>query len=273
MRELEREVPALSPDPSADRGGVGSALAIVGNGRAGGSLAAAARQAGIETTVAGRDELAAVARDAAVVLLCVPDAAVSEAAVSVCESATRLKLLGHVSGSLGLDTISGALPRGARAFAIHPLQTLPDSASAIAGCGCAVSGSSPEALEFASTLAERLGMRPFRFDDTQRAAYHAAASIASNFLVTLEESATALLTRAGVADARELLAPLVLRSAVNWADRGAEALTGPIARGDAATVERHLEAISTEAPELAELYRALAERTRAIAPNRAGDPA
>ena len=64
---------------------------------------------------------------------------------------------------------------------------------------------------------------------------------------------------------RELLAPLVLRSAANWAERGGEALTGPIARGDRATVERHLEALRERAPELLPLYESLAERTRELA--------
>jgi predicted short-subunit dehydrogenase-like oxidoreductase (DUF2520 family) len=117
----------------------------------------------------------------------------------------------------------------------------------------------------ASSLAEALGMRPFEIEDDARATYHAAASIASNFLVALEESAAALLGKAGTGNPRELLAPLVLRSAANWAERGGEALTGPIARGDAATVDRHMEALREQAPELLPLYEALAERTRELA--------
>jgi predicted short-subunit dehydrogenase-like oxidoreductase (DUF2520 family) len=108
-------------------------------------------------------------------------------------------------------------------------------------------------------------MRPFAVDEADRTAYHAAASIASNFLVALEESAAELLAEAGVKDARELLAPLVLRTAANWAERGPAALTGPIARGDDATVDRHLAELRERAPELVPLYEALAERTRAIA--------
>jgi predicted short-subunit dehydrogenase-like oxidoreductase (DUF2520 family) len=108
-------------------------------------------------------------------------------------------------------------------------------------------------------------MRPFEVPEESRAAYHAAASMASNFLVALEESAVELLDRAGIPDGRELLAPLVLRSAANWSDRGAAALTGPIARGDEATVARHLEALAAADPELLALYRALAERTAALA--------
>lgn len=108
-------------------------------------------------------------------------------------------------------------------------------------------------------------MRPFEVADEHRAAYHAAACIASNFLVALEESASALLGAAGVEDARELLSPLVLRTAANWSERGAEALTGPIARGDDATVARHVEALRETAPDLVGLYEALAERTRSLA--------
>jgi predicted short-subunit dehydrogenase-like oxidoreductase (DUF2520 family) len=126
-----------------------------------------------------------------------------------------------------------------------------------------VAGSSAGATRFATELAEALEMRPFEVPEESRAAYHAAASIASNLLVALEESAAELLSRTGVDDARELLAPLVLQTAANWAERGPEALTGPIARGDAATVDRHLEAISEIAPELLAAYEALAERAAA----------
>jgi predicted short-subunit dehydrogenase-like oxidoreductase (DUF2520 family) len=112
-------------------------------------------------------------------------------------------------------------------------------------------------------------MTPFDVPEEARAAYHAAASISSNFLVALEETAAELLERAGIEEGRELLVPLVLRTAANWAERGPDALTGPIARGDEATVERHLAAIEASAPELADAYRALAERTRALAARRA----
>jgi len=108
-------------------------------------------------------------------------------------------------------------------------------------------------------------MRPFEVPEDSRAAYHAAAAIASNLLVALEESAAELLDRAGVDDARELLAPLVLRTAANWAERGPAALTGPIARGDHLTVEGHLAAIRETAPELLPIYETLAERAHELA--------
>ncbi len=120
-------------------------------------------------------------------------------------------------------------------------------------------------LQLARSLAAALAMVPFEIRDEDRPAYHAAACLASNFLVALEESAAELLSRSGVENPRELLAPLVLRTAANWSEHGAAALTGPIARGDEETVERHLAALAETHPELLELYSALAERTRAIA--------
>ena len=74
-----------------------------------------------------------------------------------------------------------------------------------------------------------------------------------------------MLAAAGVPDARDLLAPIVLRTAANWSERGREALTGPVARGDRATVARQLDALRADAPELVELYEALVERTEALA--------
>ncbi len=125
-----------------------------------------------------------------------------------------------------------AAERGAAAFGLHPLQTITHEDPELIGAWCAVSGSTPEALALAGGLARRLGMQSFEISDQNRAAYHAAASIASNFLVTLEESAVQLIERAGIEDGRAALGPLVLRTATNWRERGAAALTGPIARGD-----------------------------------------
>ena len=198
-------------------------------------------------------------------LLCVPDDAVLDACASLAQAVPPLRLVGHTSGSLGLDALEPATARGAAAFSLHPLQTVPDAGAELAGAACAVSGSSSEARELARTLARRLEMTPFAVAEEARAAYHAAAVIASNVLVALEEVAADLRARIGVADSRELLAPLVLRSAANWADRGGAALTGPIARGDEATVERHLEALGERAPDLVPLYESLAERTRELA--------
>ena len=239
-------------------------LAIVGDGRAGGALARAARAARMEVRVAGRDGIATAIEGAHAALLCVPDAEIEAACEAMLEHDVPA-YVGHVSGATPLIALGPASDAGAEVFSLHPLQTIPHDETDLTGAPSAVGGLSPEALEFATDLAERIGMRPFAVDDSARTAYHAAASIASNFLVALEESAAELLADAGVEDARELLAPLVLRTAANWAEHGAAALTGPIARGDEATVERHLAELRVRAPGLVPLYEALAERTRQLA--------
>ena len=255
MRELERETkPSLAALP---------ALAVLGRGRVGRSLAGAAETAGIDVRLGGRDDLEEACLDAEAALLCVPDAAIAEASRAVALAAPHLRFLGHTSGATGLAALEAA---GRDIFSLHPLQTVPSGETELTGAPCAIAGSTPDALRVARTLALALSMRPFEVREEDRPAYHAAASMASNFLVALEESAAELLARAGAGEeARDLLAPLVLRSAANWADQGATALTGPIARGDEETVERHIEALAESAPELLDLYRALAARTRAIA--------
>jgi predicted short-subunit dehydrogenase-like oxidoreductase (DUF2520 family) len=265
MRELERD-----PLPSPLSDALGGAtfrdrhLAIVGRGRVGGSLARAAETAGIEVRLAGREDVAEACAGAAAVLLCVPDAAIREAHEAIASAAPPL--VGHVSGASGLEALELTDDTGSASFSIHPLQSFADDSTPVQGTPCAVAGSNERALHFATSLAADLGMRPFEVPEEQRAAYHAAASIASNFLVALEESAAELLERAGVADARELLAPLVLHTAANWAERGPEALTGPVARGDRETVERQRAALAELAPDLLPMYEALTERAAAAVP-------
>jgi len=248
------------------------ALTIVGPGRVGTSMARAAATAGSQTVLVGRGEIATACAEAEVVLLCVPDEAIATACEAAVAAAPGLRLIGHTSGAGTLAALAAAQDAGIARFSLHPLQTVPDADSDLRGAPCAISGSGDEALETARDLALTLGMKPFEVSDEARAAYHAAAAIASNFLVALEESAVGLLERAGVEDGRELLSPLVLRSAANWSERGAAALTGPIARGDESTIALHLEAIAEFDPGLLALYEALAERTRALVATREGAP-
>lgn len=268
MRELERDknqgrqASAVSSSPPL---AAMPPLLLVGAGRVGSAIHRIASARGLEVTLAGRDTVVSDCRSAELVLLCVPDAAIPEACEAVCAAAPRLRFLGHTSGATGLAALAPAEDRGAAVFSAHPLQTIPDGGAELSGAACAVSASSEEAARLARELARALGMRPFDLPEESRAAYHAAASIASNFLVALEESAAEILRRAGLEKPRELLAPLVRRSAANWSERGAGALTGPIARGDEETVERHLEALAALCPELLETYLALAARSRAIA--------
>ncbi|MDQ3648048.1 MAG: DUF2520 domain-containing protein [Actinomycetota bacterium] len=237
------------------------AVGVVGAGRLGASLCRALKAAGWSVDgPAGRGEVPG----GEVILLCVPDAEIPAAAEVVTGAAP---FVGHTSGASGLGALA---PAGAEALGLHPLQTFTgaEGADPFDGAGCAVAGSSPRALELAEELARTLGMEPFEIDDLGRAAYHAAASIASNFLVTLEAAAEQVASGAGLAPprARTLLAPLVARTVDNWAALGPErALTGPVARGDDATVERQRAAVEGAAPELLELFDVLTVRTRALA--------
>jgi predicted short-subunit dehydrogenase-like oxidoreductase (DUF2520 family) len=251
MRELERD--DLPSPLSATK------LAVVGRGRVGGSLAKAAQLAGIDVRIVRRDEEIG---EAGAVLLCVPDDAIADSCDRVAGSAP---LIGHVSGASTLDVLAAAGDKGTSTFSLHPLQTFADGETSVSGTPAAIAGSDDAALSFARSLAEAFGMRPFEVPEESRAAYHAAAAMASNLLIALEESAAELVERLGVDGARELLAPLVMRTAANWAERGAAALTGPIARGDRATVESHRAALAEHAPELLPVYDALATRAEAIA--------
>jgi predicted short-subunit dehydrogenase-like oxidoreductase (DUF2520 family) len=182
------------------------------------------------------------------VLLCVPDRAIADVATSIPTG----PWVAHVSGATPLE----ALDPHRRRFGIHPLQTftLRRGPEQLDGAWAAVSGESEDALETATRLAEILGLRPFVLDDDRRAFYHAGAAVASNYLVTLRRAAGSLLDAAGVPP--EALEPLMRRVIENDFE-----LTGPIERGDWATVERHLEAIRAAAPEVEDSYQALAALT------------
>jgi predicted short-subunit dehydrogenase-like oxidoreductase (DUF2520 family) len=228
-----------------------SRIAIIGRGRLGTALAAALRAAGrpVEGPL-GRGE--PPPPGVAAVLLCVPDAAIAEVAAQVRPG----PLLGHCSGATPLAAL-GDRP----AFGLHPLMTVTEDGADFAGAGGAVAGTTPEALAFAHALAADLRLKVVELDDDDRAAYHAAASVASNFLVTLEAAAERMLGHD-----RSLLVPLVRATVENWARLGPErALTGPVARGDEATVERQREAVEERAPDLLPLFDALVDATRAHA--------
>jgi predicted short-subunit dehydrogenase-like oxidoreductase (DUF2520 family) len=224
-------------------------IAIVGGGRMGRALTAALDAAGGRASGPHGRGFDGAGADA--VLLCVPDGQIATAAAVVAPG----RLVGHCSGATGLDALA---PH--EAFALHPLMTITRRGGDFRGAGAAIAGSSDRAATFATDLAHALGMRPFAIADADRAAYHAGAAMASNFLIALETAAE----RVGGVD-RELLAPLVRAAVETWVAEGDAALTGPIARGDEATVARHREAIAERAPDLLALYDVLAQETRAVA--------
>ena len=253
MRELERDSP--SDTPACRR------LAVVGPGRVGHALAAALTRAGYE--IDGPLGRGADGRGADAVLLCVPDAEIAGAAARIMAGPP----VGHCSGATGLGPLA---PH--EAFSMHPLMTVTADGAVFAGAGAAIAGSTPRGLGLAAELASALGMDPVEIAEADRPAYHAAASIASNFLITLEAAAERLGATVGLE--REQLVPLVRATVENWATLGPErALTGPVARGDDGTVARQRAAVAEAAPELLALFDALVAATRELGAHREAQPA
>lgn len=218
-----------------------ASVKIIGAGRVGSAVGARLAERGV-----------ALREDAELVLVCVPDRAIATVAASI----ARGPWVAHVSGATPL----AALDPHERRFSVHPLQTFTRARGPeqLDGAWAAVSAETEEARLRGSWLAETLGLRPFPLAEKHRVLYHAGAVFASPYLVALHAAAARLLRQAGVPE--EALEPLMRRTMENGFE-----LTGPIARGDWATVAAHLQAIRAAAPELESLYHALADWTKAIA--------
>jgi predicted short-subunit dehydrogenase-like oxidoreductase (DUF2520 family) len=215
---------------------------VIGSGRVGSAIAARLRERGV-TVGADAPEL---------VLLCVPDSAIATVAADLPVG----PWVAHVSGATPL----AALAPHSRRFSMHPLQTftLARGPEQLDGAWAAVSAETEEARDAGLQLAELLGLRPFELPNSARTLYHAGAVFASNYVVALERAASLLFESAGAPP--EAFVPLMRRTIENGFE-----LTGPIARGDWATVEAHKAAIHAVRPELDELYETLAGATLELA--------
>ena len=220
---------------------------VVGAGRVGKAVTARLGER-IPTRVAGRD---LDCGDADLVLLCVPDRAIPEVAAAIPTG----PWVAHTSGVQRLD----ALTPHERRFSLHPLQTftLDRGPEQLDRAWAAISGGSDEPLAAARELAGLLGLRAFELDDENRPLYHAAATFASPFLVTIHDVAAELMEAAGAPP--QALDPLMTRTIENGFEH-----TGPLVRDDWATVERHAEEIGARRPQLLALYRALAQTEAAL---------
>ena len=274
MRELDLEshTEALARAPEADlavgdepvpsdRRRNGSArleVCVIGPGRAGTTIALALQAAGHSVSgPAARGQL--VPADCDAILVCVPDSKIAD----VIETLPTGPLVGHCCGAHGTELLGSR-----RGFCLHPLMTLSGNAADLHGAWAAIDGTDPQSLELARSLATDMGLIPAIISAENRSKYHAAAAIASNFLVALEASAERIAESAGLP--RAALVPLVSQTVANWAEKGSKAsLTGPIARGDTATVARHRSAIASCAPDLLDLFDALRAVTESLAADEA----
>jgi predicted short-subunit dehydrogenase-like oxidoreductase (DUF2520 family) len=215
---------------------------VIGSGRVGSAVTARLRERGFSVDPDNPE----------LVLLCVPDGAIAAVAADVPVG----PWVAHVSGATPL----AALDPHERRFSMHPLQTFTRSRGAeqLDGAWAAVTAETDEARATGWWIAETLGLRPFDHADSARTLYHAGAVFGSNYIVTLQRAASLLFEAAGAPP--EALEPLMRRTIENGFE-----LTGPISRGDWATVAAHREAIAESRPELDHLYETLAGATLALA--------
>jgi predicted short-subunit dehydrogenase-like oxidoreductase (DUF2520 family) len=215
---------------------------VIGSGRVGSAVTARLRERGVQPRAEGAE----------LVLLCVPDTAIADVAAAVPVG----PWVAHVSGATPL----AALAPHERRFSVHPLQTftLARGPEQLDGAFGALTAESAEAHATATWLAETLGLRPFDLADDARTLYHAGAVFASNYLVTMQRAAALLFAEAGAP--LEALEPLIRGTIENGFE-----LTGPVARGDWVTVDRHLAEIRARVPQLDHLYETLAGATLVLA--------
>jgi predicted short-subunit dehydrogenase-like oxidoreductase (DUF2520 family) len=259
------------------------ALVIVGCGKVGGSLALQLKRRNWAITgIAGRrlssaqasaDDLGVgcatdapweITRDADIVVITTPDAVIRTACETIAgrHGFSPGVVVLHCSGAHSSSLLESAAEAGASVGSMHPLQSFAAvvrDKNPFEGIIMAVEGM-PDAAAVAGEMAATLGARVLPIETDGKTLYHAAAVVASNYLVSLTDIAVEMLKTAGIAeaDAYPVLAPLIEGTLANIARVGTtDALTGPIVRGDHETVALHVEALGNMRPELLPAYAVL----------------
>ncbi len=286
-------MPRSAPGPdAADRPGR-LGVGVVGAGRVGAVLGSALRAAG--HAVVGVSAVSAASRDRAdallpgvpvlevpdvveraeLVLLTVPDDALTDLVAGLATTGGWQpgQLVVHTSGRFGWRVLGPAVASGAIPLALHPAMTFTGTSLdlvRLTDCCFGVTAPGP-VLPIAQALVVEMGAEPVVVDEDLRPLYHAALAHGANHLVTLVSQSLELLRLAGVDEPGRLLGPLLSASLDNALRRGDDALTGPVARGDAGTVAVHVEALTAAgAADVLATYRSLARTTadRALASGR-----
>ncbi|MGA2330697.1 MAG: DUF2520 domain-containing protein [Syntrophales bacterium] len=260
----------------------GDAVAILGLGKVGTAMGFLLRQAGYRIVAVASRSQASLSQgvvytggkpylnfsEAALTANCVIIATSDDAIAHVCEEISTeggikpgAKVI-HMSGAGGLDLLESAQAAGAHVACIHPLQSFPDVDSAISNIPGSTFGitSEDEIKEWSVQVVRDLGGVPFFISDADKSLYHAAACIASNYLTTLIHMVEEIYQSLGLSreDTIRAIWPLVMGTIANIEAKGtAQALTGPVARGDAGTVRKHADAVRQKLPALLPAYSAL----------------
>jgi predicted short-subunit dehydrogenase-like oxidoreductase (DUF2520 family) len=264
-------------------------VGIIGTGRVGAVLGAALRRAGHPVVaVAAVSEVSRLRAEALLpgvpirqvpevvdaadlLILSVPDDALS----SLVEGLAQTQRISpgqfwlHPAGRYGTEVLDPATRAGALPLAVHPIMSFTGTSVDLARLvDCPFGVTAPDPLRpVAEALVVEMGGEPVWVPQQQRVLYHAALAYGSNYLISLVAQCMELLTTAGIEHPRRLVSPLLGASLDNALRLGDQALTGPVARGDAASVAAHLAAIAEVSQDAADGYRALARVTaiRAVA--------
>ena len=264
----------------------GATVAIIGAGAVGTSLAIHLNKAGLPIDFVGSKtkksakqlydrlglpysshELPALPPGATVVALTVPDNAIANVATALAHLKQNWsnRFVFHTSGAHTASLLAPLAQKGAFTFSLHPLQSFPPGGIPpdFAQLPVGIEGS-PAGMACGMQLAQLMGSLPFSIPTDLKPQYHLAASMASNFLVTLVQMASALLTpfEKDPARAAGLLTPLIETTWENIKKHsGPEALTGPIVRGDSTSVDHHFHVLDSLPTLYKEVYLALGKAT------------
>lgn len=193
-----------------------------------------------------------------IVLIAVPDDSIAGVAARLAEASFSFhrKVVLHTSGALDSSILQPVRARGAAVASLHPLQTFGRHVLTLGGVHFAVEGDE-KALRWAQSLVTDWRGKLLRIKPGRKVLYHAAATFASPLFTPLMQAAVTLMGRAGIGrkTAIQALKPLLLTTLENFAHSGRQSWTGPLARGDAGTVEKHLRALDSADPLLAQYYR------------------
>lgn len=258
-------------------------VGVVGVGRVGAVLGAALARTGHLVVAASAVSAASLARAEALlpdvpilpvddvvaasdlVLLTVPDDALAPLVAGLATTGIWRsgQLALHTSGRAGLAPLAPAIALGVGGMAVHPAMSFTGTEMDIARLrdGCFGVTAPPELRPVAEALVVEMGGEPVPIDEFDRVRYHLALVHGSNYLITLTAQALEILRGAGVADPGRVLRPLMSAALDNALRAGDNALTGPVARGDAGTVAEHLQVLPAESADIREVYRVLARAT------------
>ncbi|MBW1813781.1 MAG: DUF2520 domain-containing protein [Deltaproteobacteria bacterium] len=212
-----------------------------------------------------------ITKNADIVFITTPDGVIAD----VCTQLAKNKgfksdaVVLHCSGAHPSTILSSALECGTNIGSMHPLQSFSAESSGNTFEGIVISVEGDEkAVTVATQISNDLGSNCLTIKTDSKILYHAAAVVACNYLVALQDAAFKLMEKAGISkdDVFAVLSPLISGTLSNIEKSGTiKSLTGPIARGDIETITRHINGINDKAPEILSLYNALGLYTIGLA--------